>query len=192
VDALVKWPNSEEPNHTGWNLAHKVEEPLYQHLATDLKLATRFGTSMSAMISNNPAFDPSHIQRSYNWNSLGDGLVVDIGGSHGAVAIELATKNQDLRLISQDLESTIQSAPALPSDISGRVQFMTHDFFSPQTIVAEAYIFRWIFHNWADKYAAEILQALTPALKPGAKILVQDGVLPDPGQIPSWREQDLR
>ena len=192
IDALNKWPRSEEPNHTGWNLAHKIEEPLYQHLAKNLKLATRFGATMSAMISNNPAFDPSHIQQSYDWESLGDGLVVDVGGSHGAVAIELASKNKKLRLISQDLDSTIQIAPALPAEISSRVQIMAHDFFTPQTVVADAYIFRWIFHNWSDKYAAKILQALIPALKPGGRILVQDGLLPDPGQMSSWREQDLR
>lgn len=192
MDALGKWPESEEPNHTGWNLAHNAEEPLYQRLATDTKLATRFGASMTAMISNNPALDPVHLQRSYAWESLGSGLVVDVGGSHGAIAISLAEKYRDLHFISQDLANTIESAAAVPGGVSDRVQLMTHDFFTPQPVEADAYIFRWIFHNHSDKYAAIILKSLIPALKPGARILVHDGCLPDPGMIPNWREKDLR
>ncbi|KAF2272524.1 sterigmatocystin 8-O-methyltransferase [Westerdykella ornata] len=192
VDGLVEWPNSEEPQHSGWNLAHNLKEPLYERLAMDSKLAARFGASMSAMGSNNPALAISHIERSHDWESLGNGLVVDVGGSHGAVAVELASKHKNLRFISQDLEATIDSAPPLPDTVADRVKLMVHDFFTPQPVEADAYIFRWIFHNWSDKYAAQILQALIPALKPGARILVQDGVLPEPRQIPSWREKDIR
>jgi hypothetical protein len=192
VDALGKWPESEEPNHTGWNIAHNAEEPLYQRLDADVKLATRFGASMTAMISNNPALDVSYLHRSYDWESLGNGLVVDVGGSHGAVAISLAEKYKDLKFISQDLPSTISSASPVPTGVADRVQLMAHNFFTPQTVEADAYIFRWIFHNHSDKYAAIILKSLIPALKPGARILVQDGCLPDPGMIPQWREKDLR
>ncbi|KAF2248979.1 sterigmatocystin 8-O-methyltransferase [Trematosphaeria pertusa] len=192
VDALGLWPGSEEPQHTGWNIAHGVEGPLYQRFAADTKLASRFGASMTSMISDNPAFDPVHLHRSHDWASLGSGLVVDVGGSHGALAISLATAFPNLRFISQDLASSIDGAPQVPKGVAGRVLLMPHDFFTPQPVQADAYIFRWIFHNWSDKYAAMILKALVPSLKAGARILVQDGCLPDPGVLPSWRETDLR
>lgn len=147
---------------------------------------------MTSMISDNPAFDPVHLHRSHDWASLGSGLVVDVGGSHGALAISLATAFPNLRFISQDLASSIDGAPQVPKGVAGRVLLMPHDFFTPQPVQADAYIFRWIFHNWSDKYAAMILKALVPSLKAGARILVQDGCLPDPGVLPSWRETDLR
>ncbi|KAF2680956.1 S-adenosyl-L-methionine-dependent methyltransferase [Lentithecium fluviatile CBS 122367] len=192
VDALGKWPDSEEPNHTGWNIAHNAPEPLYERLAADPKMAARMGASMSATITNNPAFDPVHLQRSFDWEALGSSLVVDVGGSHGTVAISLAEKYKNLRLISQDLVSTIDSAAPVPGDVADRVQLMTHDFFTPQPVEAEAYLFRQVFHNHSDKYAALILKALIPPLKRGVRILVQDACLPDPGTIPGWREIDIR
>jgi hypothetical protein len=192
VDALGRWPESEEPNHTGWNIAHDIAEPLYQHLATDMKLAKRFGATMTAFMSTNPALSPVHIQRSFEWESLESGLIVDVGGSHGVISIALAERYPTLRFISQDLANVIESAPAVPSKVSDRVQLMAHDFFTPQPVEADVYIFRWILHNHSDKYAILILKALIPALKPGARILVQDGCLPDPGKIPNWREKDIR
>jgi hypothetical protein len=147
---------------------------------------------MAAMLSNNPAFDPIHIHTSFDWEALGSGLVVDLGGSYGAVSISLAEKFPNLRFISQDLSTAISSAPAVPPSVSDRVRLTIHDFFTPQTVVADAYLFRSILHNHSDKYAVRILRALIPTLRQGARILVQDGCLPDPGVIPNWREKDLR
>ncbi|MCJ1387546.1 hypothetical protein MMC18_000389 [Xylographa bjoerkii] len=193
VDALAKWPKSEEPNHTGFNIAHDTEVPLYQQLANNLGFAKRFGESMTAMIANNPAFDAKHIHQSYDWSGLKDGLVVDVGGGHGSIAFSLAQAFPSLRFIVQDLPTTVGGADALiPTNLSVRIKFMAHDFFTNQPVTADAYLFRWIFHNWSDKYGVLILQALVPALKPGARVLVQDGCLPEPGAIPQWIERDPR
>jgi hypothetical protein len=69
---------------------------------------------------------------------------------------------------------------------------MAHDFFTTQTVGADAYILRTVLHNWADKYCIMILRALVPALKPGARILINDICLPKPGSVPAHRELDLR
>ena len=148
---------------------------------------------MTVTISNNPAFDAAHINRSYDWNSLGNALVVDVGGSQGPIALSLAKEFPSLKFVVQDLAATIEGADALlPAELGGRVDFMAHDFFTPQPVQADVYILRWIFHNWSDKYSVKILQALRPALKPGARILVHDGCLPDPGMVPGWIEKDIR
>lgn len=70
---------------------------------------------------------------------------------------------------------------------------MAHDFFTEQPVVgADVYLFRWIMHNWSDKYCVKILRCLIPALKPGAKIIVNDNVLPQPGEVSKWKESRLR
>ncbi|KAK4665141.1 uncharacterized protein QC763_0077990 [Podospora pseudopauciseta] len=38
-----------------------------------------------------------------------------------------------------------------------------HDFFEPQTVVADVYFFRWIFHGFSDKYNIKILRDLCGA-----------------------------
>lgn len=52
------------------------------------------------------------------------------------------------------------------------------DFFDPQTVKADVYYFRSVFHNWADKYCIKILQNLVPSLKSGARIVIHERVLP--------------
>lgn len=80
----------------------------------------------------------------------------------------------------QDLQHTIASAPPPPTQ---RITLQVHDFFKPQTVVgADVYFFRWIFHNHSDKYAVKILQALTPALKKGAKVVINDNCFKGPGE----------
>jgi hypothetical protein len=71
---------------------------------------------------------------------------------------------------------------------------MAHDFFEPQTVVADIYLLRWILHNWSDKHCVRILRALTPALKPGARIVINEDVRPSFGSaVPSrWREEKMR
>lgn len=57
---------------------------------------------------------------------------------------------------------------------------------------ADIYFFRWIFHNWSDKYCIQILRNQIPALKKVARIVINDNVLLEPGTLPRWREERLR
>lgn len=80
-----------------------------------------------------------------------------------------------------------------PVELAGRVRFMEHDFLTEQPVHgADVYFFRWIFHNWSDKYSIKILRNLIPALKPGAKVVINDNVLPQPGILSRWQEERLR
>lgn len=45
-----------------------------------------------------------------------------------------------------------------------------------------------IFHNWPDKYCIKILRSLIPVLGPGAKIMINDSVMPGLGTLPWDRE----
>ena len=71
---------------------------------------------------------------------------------------------------------------------------MPYNFLTEQQPVknADVYFFRWVLHNWADRYCTKILRNLIPALKPGAKIVVNDIVLPEAGAIPHWHEARVR
>lgn len=80
----------------------------------------------------------------------------------------------------------------IPRELESRVSLTTHDFFTPQSVSADLYYFRWVFHNWSDAYVVKILQNLVPALKPGARILLNDGVLPEPGSVGGMEEKSIR
>lgn len=62
------------------------------------------------------------------------------------------------------------------------IEWMQYDFNTPQTVVADVYFYRFIFHNYPDATVINILKAATAVLKPGAKVLINDSGLPDPGE----------
>jgi hypothetical protein len=77
-------------------------------------------------------------------------------------------------------------------ELKGRVTFEAHDFFAPQTVQADVIYYRWALRNWGDKYAILALRAQIPALKPGARVIIQDVILPEPGTAPMWKERIAR
>jgi hypothetical protein len=131
-----------------------------------------------------------HLTDGYPWGAISPGTVVDVGGSHGDAAFSLARHYPQLEFIVQELPEVVASCQQ-NKDLN--VVFMKHDFFEEQPIKgAEVYLFRWILHNWPDKYCINILRALIPALKRGARVLIMEMVMPPPGLLPNGIERKLR
>ena len=49
-----------------------------------------------------------------------------------------------------------------------------------------------ILHNWSDPDAVRIIKALVPALKPGARVLISERVMPEPGSVTVLKEREYR
>ncbi|MCJ1244006.1 hypothetical protein MMC30_001203 [Trapelia coarctata] len=193
VDALEKWPRSQESNETGFALANNTTNSTYQEFARNPLRAKRFGESMK-VYTESTGYDLIHLVDNYPWASLGNAKVVDIGGSHGFVSARLAESFPALHFVVQDLPSVVATGPEhLPAKVAGRITFMGHDFLTEQPVKdADIYLFRWVLHNWADKYCVQILRNLIPALKPGARVIINDSVLPEPGTLSAWPEERVR
>lgn len=170
-----------------------MEDSIYVEIGKTPERAIRFKGAMEYFQSA-PGFEASWVADSFDWDLVKNGTVVDVGGSHGIVSIELARKFPSLRFVVQDRAEVIaESSSLVPKDVADRVTFMVHDFFTEQPVKnAEVYFFRWIFHNWADKYCVKILQGLIPAMKVGARVLIQDILLPQPGTMSIWPERKMR
>ena len=136
----------------------------------------------------------NHLIDNFNFEALGAGTIVDVGGSHGQVTIAIARKYPELKCIVQDLPDTIAGLEShVPNDLKHRVQGMEHDFLKPQpTHGADIYLLRWRLHDWSDKYCVKILQCLIPALRKGAKVLINDICIPLPGQLSIPTDRSLR
>lgn len=117
-----------------------------------------------------------------------------MGGNQGYVSFAVAEKFPKLKLIVQDTAGmrTASTIGKIPEKLADRVTLTTHDFFTPQTVDAQVYFFRWIFHGFSEKYCIKILQALIPALKKGARVVINDGTLPEPGTAGYVEERSMR
>ncbi|MCJ1353124.1 MAG: hypothetical protein MMC33_003109 [Icmadophila ericetorum] len=200
VEAMERFKDR-EPNQTpddgsnsfqGHSLAHQTDDSMYDYLRKNPAKAKRFASAMRSFTDSvNP--EPLQLISGFPWASIGRGTVVDVGGSEGHVSISLARAYTDLKFIVQDAPETVAGAKEkLPVDVADRVEFMAHDFFTDQPITADVYILRWVFHNWPDKFCIKILQKLIPALKPGARIVVNDSLVPDPDTLSLLEERQTR
>lgn len=117
-----------------------------------------------------------------------------MGGNQGYVSFAIGDAFPDLSFIVQDQAGmrTPETIAKVPDRLADRVKLTTHDFFTPQTELADVYFFRMIFHGFADKYCVRILQALIPALTKGVRIVIQDGGLPEPGTAGYIEERTIR
>ncbi|PVH96576.1 S-adenosyl-L-methionine-dependent methyltransferase [Periconia macrospinosa] len=189
VPAVEKWPGSEEPTETAWNLAHHTSENFFVSLGKDEAKAKRFADSMS-FFQSAPDMQTSLVIDNYDWSKYK--TIVDVGGSHGLVALELVKRFPEITATVQDLPEVISAAPT-SVEPRERVTFQAYNFFTEQPVKdADVYLFRMIFHNWGDKYCLQILQNLIPALKKGAKIVINDHVVPEPGVLSLYKDRSVR
>jgi len=159
----------------GFQLANSTDKTMFEFFEDHPERMSRFKDAMS-FLQTLPGLEPSYAVKAYDWASLGKATVVDVGGSHGLVCIALANEFPELQFVVQDLPKVIEDAKAKsPPEPAHHVTFMAHDFFEEQSVKdAEVYYFRWILHDWSDKYCIKILRALIPALKTGARLLFSE------------------
>ncbi|KAL6864006.1 S-adenosyl-L-methionine-dependent methyltransferase [Trichoderma novae-zelandiae] len=195
VPAMKKWPASEESTETGVNLAYGHHLPWFDFIQKDEAFAKRYNLAMQAH-GDGEGYSTDSVVKGYPWDKLPpDATVVDMGGNQGYISFALAEAFPRLSFIVQDTPGmrTPETIGRVPSHLQSRVLLTTHDFFAPQPVAAAAaYFFRMIFHGFSDKYCLRILRALIPALRRGAKIIINDGALPEPGTAGYIEEKTMR
>ena len=167
---------------------------MFVTLGKDVERAKRMAEGMVSL-TGGEGYEVSYLFDSYPWEELDAraGTVVDVGGSHGFVCVDLAKRYPNLKFVVQDLPKTIASAPKLEGKLKDRIIFQAHDFHTRQPVEgADIYLFRWIFHNQSDKYTLNMLRQLIPALKKGARVVINDHCLPEPGTESAWDEKIIR
>jgi len=117
--------------------------------------------------------------------SLPDGNVVaDIGGADGSMLCELLAHEPQRRGIVFDRPEIVPAARKALADhgLADRVEIQSGDFFE-SVPTADVYILSYILHDWDDESCRRILQAITNAAAPGARIVLVESVI-TPGDAP--------
>ncbi|PZD29970.1 O-methyltransferase [Pyrenophora tritici-repentis] len=119
----------------------------------------------------------SHVLSAIDWKAAGNATVVDIAGSAGHDDAVLAKAFPNLKIVVEDLaEVAAVFEKEFPTDLKSRVSFRTHNMFDPQPVQADIYMLKWVLHDWPDAESIKVLQALRPALRPGARVVFVDYV----------------
>ncbi|KAK1522184.1 O-methyltransferase [Colletotrichum costaricense] len=202
--ALQSYGYSMEANESayGVSIGRKISQFQRFREADGQQLHDMFARAMRG-IAVGGAYDLRHaVDGGYPWHLLEKDhirLIVDVGGGPGHISMALAKKYPKLHFEVQDLPETVEvGAKSCPEELKGRVTFRPHDFMKPQPEhkVADgegiAYFCRFILHDWSDKYAQNILQSLASSLRPQDRIIINDVVVPEPGQESRERERRMQ
>jgi len=146
----------------------------------DLNVFAESMTSLSR--TENPL-----IAAAYKFSGLG--TLVDVGGSHGSLLATILKANPKLKGVLFDRPSVIAGAGKeehmTAKGIAERCRLESGDFFEGVPKGGDAYIMKYILHDWSDEQCVKILSNCRAAMNKKGRVLVVDNVIP-PGNDPGW------
>jgi hypothetical protein len=107
--------------------------------------------------------------------------VVDIGGGHGGLITEILKSNTNTKGILFDAPEVISGAKEriASAGISDRCETVGGDFFKAVPAGGDAYVMKWILHDWDDERALIILKNCRAQMKPDSRLIIVDCVVPE-------------
>ncbi|KAF2844003.1 S-adenosyl-L-methionine-dependent methyltransferase [Plenodomus tracheiphilus IPT5] len=173
----------------------RFKRTFYDYYDEHSEKGLRFSKAMSAW----SLFDNSFavLRDNFNWKSLENKKIVDVGGGNGGISAQLAREFVGLTFVVQD-RSAQQLSSDFPTDVQNRITFQVANYLDCQPVHdAGVYLLRNVFHNNNDGECARILRALLPALdnrSDSARLLINDCVVPPcaGGNITRSEERGIR
>lgn len=109
----------------------------------------------------------------------------------------IAKKHPRLRFNVQDLpkiasvgQDVLMNTAEGDASVASRITFLGHNFLEPQPVTdADIYMFRFVIHDWSDKYVVRILRNIALVMKDHARILIMDYVVASSGSVPKVVER---
>ena len=106
--------------------------------------------------------------------------IVDVGGGHGSLIASILTANPKMKGVVFDAPSVAAGAQNRieVEGIANRCEVMAGDFFQSVPGSGDAYILKWIIHDWDDERSIEILKNCHRAMTKNGKLLLVEAVVP--------------
>jgi hypothetical protein len=112
------------------------------------------------------------VAQAYDWNRFP--VIADIGGGIGGLLVDILDAHPSCRGLLFDEPKVIQQAIS-----HERLQPIGGDFFQTVPTGADAYILRWIIHDWSEAEAVALLGKVREAMKPGARLILLEELIPE-------------
>ncbi|KAI0014533.1 S-adenosyl-L-methionine-dependent methyltransferase [Xylariomycetidae sp. FL0641] len=195
AEVMAQHPDCDDPKLSPFAVANgsRGDRDLFAILSQQPARLRRFANAMSYSLKA-PNMSPSLLVSHVPWAGGPEAapcpkVVVDVGGSRGGLCEALVAKypgieravTQDLPEVTEQSRATTAAAAADDDDARRKLEYQSYDFFTEQPLRgADVYIFRCVFHDWPDRLAVQILRNQTPALKRGARLLINERCLEAP------------
>lgn len=169
-----------ETLRTGENAFEKLYgKPIFDFLSEHPDKGRVFDAAMTSIHGRETAA----VLDAYDFSGLG--VLADVGGGNGTKLMAILHRYPALKGILYDLPQVVErAAPRFTAaGLADRCRLLSGDFFQEVPPGADAYLMRHIIHDWDDEKSLTILRNCYRAMRPGAKLLLVESVIP-PGNEP--------
>jgi hypothetical protein len=130
----------------------------------------RFGRAMRELT----AIDVAVLARAYPWPRRG--IVCDVAGGVGTLLAAILERRTGARGILLDAPEVLAEAEGFlrGRELAGRVERRPGDLFGELDARADAYVLKWILHDWSDEACRGILARVRATMPPGARVVAID------------------
>jgi O-methyltransferase domain len=170
------WEHFTETVRTGENGVRKAFGKDVFELFTDLpEQAEVFNRSMTNI--STAMVDP--IVSAYDFSSIN--RLADVGGGHGALLASILKRHPHMQGVLYDLPEVVAGAGSKPhfAGCEARVQIEAGSFFERVPSGCDAYLMKFILHDWSNGYCRQILSAIRKELPRTGRVLVCEQIISD-------------
>ncbi len=162
---------------TGVEKAHGLA--VFDLLARDPEEASHFNAAMIGFHGD----QPPAVAEAYDF--AGVGTLIDVGGGSGNLLITVLKANPELQGMLYDLPHVAAEAEqnVAAAGLADRCAAVGGDFFAAVPDGGDAYLLKFVLHDWDDERCRVILRQCRRAIPDHGKLLVVELVLP-PGEEP--------
>lgn len=182
---------SRKVRHGSVEAGHEGSEKRFQRLEADAQEAALFHGAMMELSRRLGGTLADALE-------VADGaVVVDVGGGSGELLASVLVRHATARGILFDLPQALAHAPPLlrRHGVQERCALQEGSFFDAVPPHGDLYLMKSVLHDWGDDQAACILKRCREAMKPGARLVLVERLLPEratatPGNR-AWARSDL-
>ena len=148
----------------------------FDELNRDAEAAAIFNQSMA----DNSRRIAGETAAAYDFSQFG--TIMDVGGGYGAVLAQLLKAAPAAQGSVLDLDHARAGAERLFADegVASRARFVTASFFEPFPEQADAYVLKYILHDWDEDHARRIVEQLGAAARASnGTVIIIEKVMPE-------------
>jgi len=168
-----------------WNKAHGTS--FFEFLRQHPEEAAIFDQAMTSISGG----EAPAIVAAYDFSAFQK--LVDVGGGRGTLLMTILEANPKLRGILYDQYQVAAGARQQieAKGFAERCEIVDGDFFESVPSGADAYILKYIIHDWDDDKSLVILRNCHRAMAKEGKLLIVETIIPPPGELHLAKVQDL-
>ena len=172
-DAYANVMHSVRTGETAFKHVHGAE--IFDYFKTDAEFFSVFNNAMTS----NSRREAVAIAGAYDFFQFE--TLADVGGGLGFLLSEVMKTAPKLRGVLFDLPEVVAKAEATfdAAGVADRVTIEGGSFFDSIPVRADAYMMKYIIHDWDDARARTILENCVESMNPGGRVLVIDHVIPE-------------